>query len=380
MYADELLKPWYDGLRAEFPPFGIFDCHSHVGQNDPSGFSATVEQLLESLELAEARAAVFPLKEPDGYAEANLTAARLAERSDGRLVAFARLDPADDPARRAHDALGAGACGLKLHLSGEEFSLDDPRLAPVFRLADERRLPVMVHAGPEEDSVGPDALAVVERHPGLRMILAHCALPDLAWLWREAPAHPNLFFDTSWWGATHVLMLLALVPPGQVLSGGDLPYCTPLSGAMTTLRCAAQLGLSSEQIASILGGQFERLVKGDDPRDMGPAPGDLGARVDVILERVFVTLMSAQEALQRGEDASQQLRIARQACRVPDDHQDAGVLEPVSALLELYDERAESLEQQNQYAPGWDLIQAAAVIARTPAVPVGDVVAAEART
>jgi hypothetical protein len=71
MYADELLRPWLDALRPHVPDLELFDCHTHVGVNDPSGFSATQEQLIASLELSGSRAAVFPLKEPDGYGEAN---------------------------------------------------------------------------------------------------------------------------------------------------------------------------------------------------------------------------------------------------------------------------------------------------------------------
>jgi uncharacterized protein len=101
------------------------------------------------------------------------------------------LDPADEPLRRAQDALAVGARGLKLHLTGEDFAVDGRRLEPVYALADERRLPVIVHAGPELETIGESVLALLERHDDLRMILAHVALPDLAWLWREAPSHPN---------------------------------------------------------------------------------------------------------------------------------------------------------------------------------------------
>jgi hypothetical protein len=370
VYADELLVPWYEALRSSLPAVDVFDCHTHVGVNDPRGFSATADQLLDALALADARAAVFPLKEPGGYAEANLAVARLSAENPDRLVSFARLDPADEPLRQARDALAAGASGLKLHLTGEDFAVDDKRLEAVYAVADERQLPVIVHAGPELETLGESVLALLERHRGLRMILAHGALPDLAWLWREAPSYPNLFFDTSWWGASATLALFALVPPGRVLCGSDLPYCTPLSATMTALRCGAHAGLSGAQLASVVGGQFARLVQGEDPLDLGPPAGEAGLQVSILLERVFVTLTSAIEPLQRGEDAAQPLRIARQACRVPEDHPDAPVLRCVAALLDLYDDRAEELAQPNRYAPGWDLIHAAAVLARTPRAPV----------
>src|SRR4051812_27198608 len=85
MYADHLLEPWFERLRDELPGVDLFDPHTHVGTNDPSGFSVTREQLLESIEIAGARAAVFPLKEPDGYRDPNTRAIELAEQSDGRL-------------------------------------------------------------------------------------------------------------------------------------------------------------------------------------------------------------------------------------------------------------------------------------------------------
>jgi uncharacterized protein len=106
-----------------------------------------------------------PLKEPEGYAEANLRVVELAEASGGRLVAFCRIDPADEPVRRAQDALARGARGIKLHPSGEEFALGDPRLEGVFALADAERLPVMLHAGPELEAVGHTVLGLAERFP-----------------------------------------------------------------------------------------------------------------------------------------------------------------------------------------------------------------------
>jgi hypothetical protein len=134
MYADELLVPWLEALYADLPAIDVFDCHTHVGVSDPSGFSSTAEQLLHALSLVDARAAVFPLKEPAGYGQANLDVARLSAENPDRLVSFARLDPADAPLQRTHDALAAGARGLKLHLSGEDFAVDDERLKPVYAL------------------------------------------------------------------------------------------------------------------------------------------------------------------------------------------------------------------------------------------------------
>jgi uncharacterized protein len=369
MYADHLLHPWLDVMVAEHRGVRIFDGHTHVGDHDPSGFTATIAELEESLRACDGRAAVFPLAEPDGYEKANLRCASAARTSD-RLVAFARVTPHDRPRQLLESALEAGAQGLKLHPSSDEFDLDDPRLDEALALADDRHLPVVVHAGPELDGIGETALAVCDRYRGLRLILAHCALTDLGWIGQRAAAQPNLFFDTSWWGAAHLMALFRTVPPGRILTGSDLPYSTPLSGALASIRCAHQAGLDSDQIVSVTGGQLERLVAGADPLDLGPPPTRERTSVDPILEVLTTALVGALEPMQRGEDPGTALDVARHACRVPPDSADAATVGSVARLIELYDEHHAELPRRNQFSPGRDLILAAVVVARTPSAPV----------
>jgi uncharacterized protein len=370
MYADHLLRPWLERMLAEYPAVRIFDSHTHVGENDPSGMTASISELEESLHSCDGRAAVFPLAEPDGYEKANLRCAEAAARSDGRLVSFVRVTAHDRPHQLLAEGLDAGARGLKLHPSSDEFSLDDPRLEDTLALADERRLPVVVHAGPELEGIGETALAVCERYPGLRMILAHCALTDLGWIGPHVASHPNLFFDTSWWGPAHPLALFRLVPPGRVLNASDLPYCTPLSGALAVLRCAHQAGLSAEAIGAVTGNQFVRLLAGEDPLVLGPPSPMERTALRPILEVLSSTLLAALEPMQRGLDPGTPLDVARHTCKVPDDSADASVVASVARLIALYDEHHERLPQRNQFAPGWDLISAAAIVARTPSAPV----------
>jgi hypothetical protein len=228
----------------------------------------------------------------------------------------------------------------------------------------------MIHAGPEIDGVGHTALELCRRFPRARLILAHNALTDLSWIFEEVDAHPNLFFDTSWWGPVHTIALFALVPPGRVLSASDLPYCSPLSGALTTLRCGLQAGLTAEQLEPTLGTQFERLLDGQDAADAGPAAGPPEAPLDPLLERLSVTLLTGLEALQRGEDMGNALSVSRHACKVSDSHRYAHVFRSASVLLDLYEAHMDELPTGNPYSPGWDLIAAAALIARTPDAPL----------
>ena len=377
MYADELLVPWFTSLVEDLPSVRLFDAHSHIGRNDPDGFACAPEELLDALAAADSRTVVFPMQEPDGYRAANDEVIAAARDSGGRLVPFCRLDPHDDPVAEAERCLAAGARGIKLHPRAERFSLADRAVLDVFALAAERRLPVIVHAGRGIPALGRHAVELAERFPGARPILAHAAISDLAWIWREAPEHPNLFYDTAWWSPVDLIALFALVPPGQILYASDTPYGTPLQTAILTLRCALEAGLSEEQVVSVAGAQLERLLGGEDTLDLGPAPGGTEAPVDLLLERVHALLNTAIGRIMAGDSAEEAIGLARLACEVGDDAPQAEVCRSIVALLDRHDRNlpaarrfAEEHGGEGQHFPGLHLVVTAAGVARTPTVRV----------
>ncbi len=369
MFPDHLIVPWLERLREELPALELIDAHTHIGGNDPDGFSCTATELTASLERAGARAVVFPMHEPGGYGPANDRVMKEASRSNGRLVAFCRLDPHRDPATEAERCLRAGARGIKLHPRAEGFQLLMPKVEAVFRLADQERLPVLVHAGRGIPALGRHALALCERYPNMRLILAHAGISDLAWIWRAAPDHPNLFFDTSWWGAADILALFALVPPGQVLFGSDAPYGTPAFGATMTLRYGLQAGLSPDQLRSVAGEQVERLLRREEPLELGPAPGPGGLPRDPLLDRVYTFLVASIGQMFNGLRAEETLALAALACEVGDDAPQAEVCRSILALLEKRKEApAEVPGRPSTMAPALPLVVVAAGLARTPDV------------
>ena len=58
MQPDELIRPWRDALDDLVPGLNLFDAHTHTGSNDPDGMRQTVDELLDALARARARAAV----------------------------------------------------------------------------------------------------------------------------------------------------------------------------------------------------------------------------------------------------------------------------------------------------------------------------------
>jgi uncharacterized protein len=365
------MLPWLDRLHEEVPGIEPLDAHTHIGFNDPDGYSCTCAELTASLERIDARAFVFPMHEPDGYSAANDMVIDEAERCEGRLFPFARLDPHDDALAEAERALGRGARGIKLHPRAEQFTLDNPGLQPVFALANERRLPVLVHAGRGIPALGRHSVEATGRHPGMRLILAHAGISDLAWIWRETPDHPNLFFDTSWWSPADLQALFALVAPGQILMASDAPYGSPTWATVMSARNALQVGLDAEQTRGVLGGQALRLVNGEEPLDLGPAPGVEGLSRDPLLDRVYSFLMSALGQMFQGVEPAETLALVRLACDVGDEAPQAPVCRWV---LELLDQREryspEGDGRPARFAPGLHFAVAAIGIVRTPDVPV----------
>src|SRR5215218_7419408 len=193
MVSDEGILHWFERLRDEVPGLEPFDAHTHIGSNDPDGYRCSRQELVAALERIDGRAIVFPMHEPDGYTAANDMLLSEAARGDGRLYPFCRVDPHDDPVAEAERALAAGARGIKLHPRAERFTLDHPALQGLFGLAHERRLPVLCHAGRGIPALGRHAVDACGRYPGMRLILAHAGISDLAWIWRPAADLPNLF-------------------------------------------------------------------------------------------------------------------------------------------------------------------------------------------
>src|SRR3954470_11186824 len=379
VYADDLLRPWHDALRSSLPPIPSFDAHTHTGANDPDGFKCSVEELVAALGEIDSRAAVFTMHEPDGYPPANDRVLAEAAASDGRLVPFCRLDPrlgGDVAAAEARRCLDAGARGIKLHPRAEEFRLEEEATEPIFAVAHERGGPVLVHAGRGIPALGRDAVDLARRYPNARIILAHAAVCDLAWIWRDAASLPNLFFDTAWWSVQDLLTLFSLVPTGQILWGSDAPYGTPLQSQIMAFRCALQAGVSPDALVSIGGAQMERLVTGADPVDVGPAPGTDGLTRDVLLWRVCSYLQTAVAGMRVRDEPKEYLALARLACEVGDEAPQAPVCRSVLALLDRFDqyvaERPPEMEltRPGSRFPGMHLVVTASIVSLTPEVPL----------
>jgi uncharacterized protein len=338
---DPRLEALYRSGREVLGDAEWFDAHTHIGENDPDGRKATAEEILAGLDQAgHRRALVFAMHEPDGYGPANDAVLRACAESDGRLMPLARVSPHhEDAVAEAQRCLDAGARGFKLHPRSDEFALPHPAVEAVVALAHERRMPVLFHAGRGIPHLGEAVVDLARRYPGARLILAHAGISDLGWIARDAAVLPNLYFDTAWWLVSDHLQLYATIPPGQILYGSDMPYGPGLTTAFMFLRVASAVGTSPEAMRAIAGAQLARVVAGEDPLDLGPAPGAeaVGPRV-IEAERVVSYCAAGMQIAFRGLDPSEPLALARIACRTGRDDDVGRLLHYVDRLLEIAQE------------------------------------------
>jgi uncharacterized protein len=338
---DPRLSPVYLDGRDVLGEAEWFDAHTHIGQNDPDGRKATAEEIIGGLDQAgHRRGMVFAMHEPDGYSAANDAVLAAAAASGGRLVPLARIAPNDPGAvADAERCLAAGAAGFKLHPRSDEFGLPHPVVDEVVALAHERRAPVLFHAGRGIPHLGEAVVDLARRYHGARLILAHAGISDLGWIAEDATKLDNLFFDTAWWNVADQLQLYATIPPGRILYASDMPYGPGIFAAFCFLRVARAVGHAPDALRAIAGGQLARVVAGEDPLDVGPAPGvhAVGERV-IEAERVVSYCSVSLQLAFRGLDPAEPISLARLACQTRRDGDVGSLLRYVDGLLTVAQE------------------------------------------
>jgi len=363
-----VIEPWLQVIRDQVPGLELFDAHTHLGQNDPDGMRQTPEELLDALRGAQARGCfVFPMHEPDGYRPANDFVIEVAGASGGLLVPFCRVKPGEGALAEAERALGRGAQGIKLHPRAEMFTLDHPDVPGLFALAHERTLPILIHAGRGIPALGEHVISYARDYPNARVILAHAAVSDLAWIWRACVDLPNVLFDTAWWISQDLATLFALVPPAQIVFASDAPYGRTGVAAASQLRLALQSGLTAEQVALIASGQSLQIARGESLAVSGPAVGEREQASHLLLERVANYLQVGALLEFRTGDGSEMVALAELACDVPAEIDDFPVFSAIRQLLKTY-ALARATEPENRAVRA--LLQLAAAVAMSPDVPI----------
>jgi predicted TIM-barrel fold metal-dependent hydrolase len=275
--ARRLLDEFAATARAELPSGAtLFDAHTHLG-NDIDGMAGRYEELTGMLATHGFEGAfMFCMDEHDrepGFRVPNDRTLAFAERSGGALLPFVRLDLDAEPVAEAVRCLDLGALGIKLHPRAQKFSVGDERLEPIFALAVERDVPILIHGGRGLPPIADHLAALVERNRGVRLIIAHAGIADMAGLAGRFTGVPGVYFDTSVWSAIDLLDLLRQVSPEQVLYASDYPYGRQPNSLLLALRAARASGYSDNALRLLLGDSALHIVRHEPQPTLTPPVG-----------------------------------------------------------------------------------------------------------
>lgn len=329
----------------------LFDAHVHVGR-DIDGMVAPLDELTSFLgRWGVERAFAFCMDEPDrepAFRAANDRTLAAAARSGGLLVPFARLDLSEQPVEEATRAVDLGARGIKLHPRAQRFLLDDQRLEPIFALAAERQVPILIHGGRGLPPIAEHLRRLHDAYPAASLIIAHAGIADLAALSDCFARRPGVYFDTSVWSVIDLLDMFARVSPGQVLYASDYPYGQQPGALLLALRSARLAGLSEEEVRDMLGRSAARIAGGEPPAPLGEPRGPHLLEQPLTFARIHHYLAMATPLLwTRQADTIGVLGLALNACAERDGRTDARerIAELLAAARDLWRTLPEAEEE-----------------------------------
>ncbi|MGI9116842.1 MAG: amidohydrolase family protein [Gaiellales bacterium] len=352
------------------------DPHTHLGL-DEDGMTQSLDELIAHLDAHKVeRAVTFPLHDPDrgeNYTVPNDRVLEWCAASNGRVVPFCRLNLTGDPLAEAQRAIAAGARGIKLHPRAQAFSVDDERLDPVFKIAAEHRLPILIHAGRGMPPIGEALATAAERNPESTLILAHAAIVDQDRIATLVAGRPNVVFDASAWSPIDLHGLLTRVPPEQLVWASDLPYGTIRESLFATLAVLCEVGADMPTRAAILGGTSDLLLRGERPTLSSAPLAPRDRVVNLARQRLGGYLTAMLPVIwQRRPDHVGHFGLAAAVCR-----DEEGELEGIGDLIRLAERRWDRALAEAQDRPTledvretFELVLAAWVLAYSPATQV----------
>ncbi len=323
--AQSLIASYDEELARELPEgTEIFDAHVHLG-HDIDGMVGGYDDLGRINDrYGISRCFMFCMDEPDrhpAFRQANNRTLDHAGRSEGRLVPFVRLDLAEEPVEEATRCIDLGARGIKLHPRAQRFLLNDERLAPVFSLAAERRVPILIHGGRGLPPIADHLARLVDRYPDAQLIIAHAGIADLAELADRFGGKAGVFFDTSVWSPIDLLSLFHLVSSEQVVYASDYPYGQQPSSLLIAVKTARLAGFDEDAVRAMLVGNATRIAEGEPPLEPSPPRGGGTFSQPMAFARIHQYLSMATPLLwTRQADTIGVLGLALNACADRDGH------------------------------------------------------------
>lgn len=235
----------------------IIDAHNHLGVR--AGAIQTGADLIARIDAVGVdKAVMFP------FVEGNFTNEPIKEAFDqfpDRLIPFCAVNAweagAADEVRRC--VVDWGFKGLKLHPTINGYHLSDPHLVdPLFKVADELGIPVIVHGASDLYNSPPEFALMAARFPNVPLLMAH-----MGFFWSMDQAisfareFPNLYLETSRAPIFEIQTAVRALGPDKVIWGTDSPF-VDYEWEFRKMERATD---DSEGYSKIVGGNIARLLK-----------------------------------------------------------------------------------------------------------------------
>ena len=118
-----------------------------------------------------------------------------------RVLQSATFYPEPEAPAYVAEALDRGARVFKVHVQVGRFDPRDPLLEPVWARLEESATPVVIHCGSGPlagEHTGPEPMTgLLQRHPGLRLIIAHLGMPEYREFLDLAERYEGVHLDTT---------------------------------------------------------------------------------------------------------------------------------------------------------------------------------------
>ena len=255
------------------PLFAAGTAYSRPGAVSPKADPDTVYAAMAKVD----KAIVFSLRYGDsaGIDGNDEVTARAVRKYPDKFVGFASVDPRRpdymELLRYAVEQLGLK--GVKFGPIYSGVSLLDPRMEPIYRYCVEKNLPLTMHMGTTFAENAPIELGrpvavdeIANRHPNLKMIMAHMAHPWFEECIVVARKQANVYCEVSaifyrpwqFWNTLITAQEYRITERDKIFWGTDFPFSQveeSIAGLKSVNRMLEGTGLprvSDETIARIL--------------------------------------------------------------------------------------------------------------------------------
>jgi uncharacterized protein len=247
------------------------EAETHYGAPWPIQYPLPVDERFDVLEALGVRA--FPTlpypHKPGMAAWLNDWSARFAA-DHPRVLQSATFFPEPEAPAYVAQALDAGARVFKVHVQVGAFDPRDELLLPVWARLEETGTPVVIHCGSgplRGRHTGPAPMTgLLERFPGLRLVIAHLGMPEYAAFLDLAETYERVHLDTTMFATDFTERLMpfdrALLPRlgalrEKVVLGSDFPAIPyPYAHQLAALH---RLGLGEQWLRAVLWENGARL-------------------------------------------------------------------------------------------------------------------------